>query len=358
MKKILLINNGYPSKANPHYTAYIQSIKTGLEGAGCAVDLLVMDIDFGNSIPVKLINYLKYYWRLFSFRQYSGYDYVYINNYPHSFLPLAFRLKRMKNLIIHWHGADIIAESACVKILNQFSYAFIPSSCRHISPSGYFAQAVAQALKIPRERIFVSPSGGVDTDVFVSHSKPVKKGEIHLGFASHVSSRKGFDLFYRLIEDRAGLEAETGRKFFFHYINYGEEKDFYNAKLASIPEVTCHEVYAKNNMHEFYALTDILLLSTRLSESLGLVGLEAMSCGVPVAGTDGSAMAEYIVRGTSGCPFAIGDYGKMRKSVIEIVANYETLSPRKFILENYSMDSVINGYKEFFQQNESAPTMD
>lgn len=346
MKKILLINNGYPSKTNQQYTAYIKSIKECLEESGQKVDLLVMYAVFGSSPFLKIVAYIKYYIKLFLFYKYNEYDFVYINNYPHSFLPLIFKLKKMNNLIIHWHGEDIFAEKKHSVLLNKLSYQFIPKSALHIAPSHYFADAVAKTLKIPIESIFVSPSGGVDTHIFIPHKK--QKEGFHIGFASHVSKEKGFDLFARLIDEAETIEINSGFKLFFHYISYGAEKEFYSAKLKDNQRVNIYNIYPKEQMPNFYSEIDLLLLSTRLAESLGLVSLEAMSCGVPVVGTDAFALKEYIISEKTGELFEIINYEEIVKAIVKVIKNNSQYKPREFILEKYSKDSVVFGYKEYF----------
>jgi L-malate glycosyltransferase len=346
MKKILLINNGYPSNENQQYTAYIRSIKKCIELSGQKVDLLVMYADFKVGKFPKILAYLKYYLKLLSFPDYKKYDYVYINNYPHSFLPLIFRLKYFNKLIIHWHGADIFAERFHNKILNRISYIFIPQDCRHIAPSKYFANSVSKALNLKVEDVFISASGGVDISKFTPNKK-YKEG-FHVGFASHISKEKGFDMFARLVKNAKVLEEKFDIKLYFHYISYGAEKKFYNEKFKDNEKVIIHELYSKDSMPDFYAEIDLLLLSTRLSESLGLVSLEAMSCDVPVVGTDAFAMKEYILGSYTGERFEIRNYEEMIKAVGRVVRNQEAYRPRQFVIQNYSMQSVADGYREFF----------
>lgn len=347
MCKILLINNGYPSKSNKQYTAYIKSIKESLESSGQKVDLLVMYADFGDGKFSKIVAYMKYYLKLLFFSGYCKYDFVYINNYPHSFLPLMFRLKFMKNLIIHWHGADIFAEKIHSKTLNKISYLFIPKTCKHIAPSHYFAISVAKTLDVKEDDVFVSASGGVNTEIFIPKKK--QKDGFHVGFASHVSQEKGFDMLAKMIDEAELLEQRFNIKLYFHYISYGAEKKFYDEKFKDNEKVKIHGLYPKDSMSDFYSEIDLLLLlSTRLAESLGLVSLEAMSCDVPVVGTDAFAVKEYILEGQTGERFEMRNYDEMLNAIEKVTKNYATYKPRDFIVQNYSMQSVADGYKEYF----------
>jgi glycosyltransferase involved in cell wall biosynthesis len=347
MKKILLIINGYPSKTNKQYTAYIKSIKETLEDSGQEVDLLVMYADFGSGKISKIKSYFKYYLKLFLFKNYSKYDHLYINNYPHSFLPLILKLTKMNNLIVHLHGADIFAEKLHSKILNKLSYLFIPKSCKHIAPSKYFAKAVSKTLNINEKDIFISASGGVNTDIFIPKKKE-KKG-FHIGFASHVSKEKGFDMFAKMIDNIGAIEEKLNIKLYFHYISYGNEKIFYENKFKNNSNVKIHNLYPKDNMPNFYSEIDLLLLlSTRLAESLGLVSLEAMSCDIPVVGTDAFAVKEYISSGETGERFKMRNYDDMLLAIKKVIENYNNYKPREYIINKYSNKSVSYGYKEYF----------
>lgn len=317
-----------------------------MELSGQSLDLLVMYADFGDSKLSKLMAYMKYYLKLLFFKDCSKYNYVYINNYPHSFLPLIFKLKFMNNLIIHWHGADIFAEKIHSKILNKVSYWFIPKNCKHIAPSHYFANAVAKTLHLNQKDIFVSASGGVNTDIFLPKKK-IQDG-FHLGFASHVTKEKGFDLFAKMIEEVELLEKRFGAKLYFHYISYGTEKSFYDEKFKDNDRVKIHGLYPKDDMPDFYREIDLLLLSTRLAESLGLVSLEAMSCDVPVVGTDAFAVKEYVLEDQTGERFEMQNYEEMLNAIEKVIKNYDKYKPREFIASNYSMQSVSDGYREYF----------
>src|SRR5882672_1285409 len=138
MRKILLLNNGYPSETNPNYVTYIQTIRECLQHAGFHVDLLVLDSNF-KSIIGKYVQFFRYYKKVLLFSRYSDYDFVYINNYPYSFLPLVPNFRKINKVIIHWHGDDIFPSTFFSRLLNAISYKFIKADFIHIAPSNYFA---------------------------------------------------------------------------------------------------------------------------------------------------------------------------------------------------------------------------
>jgi glycosyltransferase involved in cell wall biosynthesis len=346
MKKILLINNGYPSVTHPQYSTYIKSINECLVEAGFQVEKLVLDTNF-KSKKEKIINYFKYYKKLF-FHDYSKYESIYIHNYPHSFLPLIFKLSKMKNLTIHWHGTDIFAPSKLSKYLNMISYLFLPATAKHMTPSNYFADVVSKKLNIDRKKILVSPSGGIDTSIF-KVQKIDKKNEVVLGFASSMRTDKGMDFVLKLMQNAEEIEKLTNKKVKLLCIDYGAEREYYSTELSKYDNVEIVPPLPKSEMVNFYQQLDLfLLLSTRKAESLALVGLEAMSCDVPVVGTNDFAIKEYVIDGISGEKFEKGDFKSFENAVIKAINNIENYTPREIVLNGYSKEHVINQYKEFF----------
>jgi len=348
MQKILLINNGYPSEINPQYSTYIKSIYNCMIKADLEVETLVLDTNFKTK-KEKIIKYFAYYKKLF-FHDYSKYDAVYIHNYPHSFLPLVFKFSKMKNLTIHWHGTDIFASSKKSEKLNNLSYMFIPKGCKHMVPSDYFAGMVSKKLDLKREDIFVSPSGGIDTSIFKSTEKKVlDKQTIVLGFASSMRTDKGMDFVLRLIQESDKIKKTTDKDIKLICINYGLEKEFYNRELLKLHNVEIIEPLAKFKMVDFYHHIDLLLLlSTRMAESLALVGLEAMSCDVPVIGTNDFAIKDYVINGKSGERFEKSDFDSFYNAVVNAIRNIDNYHPRDIVIQNYSQKKVIEQYQEYF----------
>ena len=81
MKKVLFLNNGYPTTFNPQYTTYAQTIANCLRKAGCDVDLLVIRYNRKMTLLYKLIKYIIYWFRAL-FVNLKNYDVVYVNHLP------------------------------------------------------------------------------------------------------------------------------------------------------------------------------------------------------------------------------------------------------------------------------------
>lgn len=343
MKTILLLNNGYPSKTNPNYVAYIESIRQCLADAGFRVDLLVMNSNFSSKAG-KYFQFLLYYLRILLFKSYKKYDYVYINNYPHSILPLIPRLGGIRQVVIHWHGDDILPSSGVSRFLNTLSYRYIRSNFIHFAPSAYFAKCVSDRLHIPIEQVHISPSGGVNTELFYPQPKHTHTStRIRLGFASGLLQSKGIELVMQLLDEAAIRTANGTHEFELHYIAYGKEKDKYLPLLSRHSNTIRHAPMHGHQMPEFYNQLDLLLFPS-LGDSLGLVALEAMACDVPVLASDSFAFPETVISGISGERFSTNDYASFLSALTTLIDQRNIYHPREFILKNFSQKTVAENY--------------
>ena len=144
-KKILIVNNGYPTNYNADYTAYIRDMSECLSKAGFNIETLIIEYNQKISSIYKLYKYLKY-WH-FCMTKCGYYDYVYINHLPYAW-PIALNplLKKM-NTIIHWHGNDLVGKSILAVLTLPFLKRFINNSI-NIVPSKYFSTQLEKNILI------------------------------------------------------------------------------------------------------------------------------------------------------------------------------------------------------------------
>lgn len=352
MSKILVVNNGYPSKKNPKHSGYIRSIYKNILDAGHQVDLLVLDTNH-TTVSLKIWSYFHFYIKLIFYKNYRRYDYIYLHHlyyyiFPFIIIILCSRVK----FICHWHGQELMPRSYVKYFIFNLFHLIVPSKIRHIVPSVFYENLLMTKLKVEAHKISVSPSGGVNTDIFCQRKSPEVhfENKVHIGFASGIDSEKGIHFVIKLISNVTSLEKQLGKVPHFHIIMYGQEKSKYKLKLDQFQSdglITQWSVMEKKSMPSFYQSIDLLLFPTK-GESLGLVALEAMSCGVPVVGPNAFAMPEYIIERESGKKYDPKEYESFQEAVIQCLKKLNQYSPRKIILSEYSKTKNILFYKSYF----------
>jgi len=101
-------------------------------------------------------------------------------------------------------------------------------------------------------------------------------------------------------------------------------------------------------------LADVYLLLSE-HESFGLTALEAMSCGVPVVGTSGSGMDEFLGDGVAGSLFPVGDVPAIAEGVAHILGDTELTramgeAGRDRAITRYSEDLIIGRYTDLYRE--------
>ena len=353
MNKILLVNNGYPSKENPTFTTYIKTIKKCLEGSGNKVELLSI---FYNKPINKFIKLEKYsiFWLRCLIINLKKYDVIYINH-PTFCFPILFNLTiKKKYIILHWHGNDLVGKTLFHKIINKIIKQKALENI-NIVPSKYFKSKLISFLSKKDSKIFISPSGGVNTNLFKPKELSKIPNTINIGFAAELNINKGADILEGIIHKKQIIEKYFGKKVIFNIINYGEKASIYIENYLSFTkDINIWPKMNKEDMPNFYNSNDMLIFpSKREAESLGLVALEALSCNVPVITFNQFAFPEFIV------PKNTGELVNFNSSyttnilnfinmIIKVIENYQSYKPRNLILNKYSEDSVINFYKKIF----------
>jgi glycosyltransferase involved in cell wall biosynthesis len=71
----------------------------------------------------------------------------------------------------------------------------------------------------------------------------------------------------------------------------------------------------QEDLPELFSRWDVLIFPSELPESLGLVGLEAMACGLPVIGSDAAGVKTYLKDGINGLSFTPGDIGALKLKI-------------------------------------------
>lgn len=335
--KILVVSNMYPSRAYPSYGVFVENFCRGLRETGVDYDLAVMRR--GANRWQKLWGYLTFYAGSFFKSLFGSYDLVYVHYASHSSpgVLLARKFRKFR-LFTNLHGSDAVPENPSQEKMQRYTAAAVAQSERVIVPSPYFQRLVAEKYPIPPEKIAVCASGGVDTRVF--YPRPAGENPVFtLGNVGRISAGKGWDTLleacalldrpYRLILAGDGPERPRLEKLL-------QEKGLQD-------RVTLLPIQPQEKLPEIYSSLDAFVFPTRRAgESLGLVGLEAMACGVPVICSNFAAPADYVRDGVNGFQFAVGDPQALKEAICRCMdADRRTLGENALqTARNYRAETV------------------
>lgn len=104
-------------------------------------------------------------------------------------------------------------------------------------------------------------------------------------------------------------------------------------------------------VEDLLPLGDVFLFPSE-NESFGLAALEAMSCGLPVVGSNTGGIPELIDQGNSGFLANVGDVEAMASFALEILANDERLAAYKKQARErakaFDLSKVVPAYESYY----------
>lgn len=308
----------YPSDSHPGYGVFVRNFVDSLKKQDVIVDSIVIRGRSLNAVD-KLAKYFMFGWRVIWKGLFGRYDCIYVHYLAHSLVPVLF-LRKITDipLVCNAHGEDLLPRSRLEKFIFGLVRNTIASSRVIVVPSEYFA-SIAKAI-FPDSDVFISPSAGVDLNVFrpVSSSceetlnRPVK-----VGYVSRIDDGKGWDVLLaavrRIREKYPELALEV------MIVGEGTQTATLKEMIAT-QELTSIVKYLgampQEQLPKFYSSLDVFIFPTvRAAESLGLVGLEALACGTPAICSDIGGVRTYMRHGINGYLFPPGNVDALADAI-------------------------------------------
>ncbi len=305
--RILIISNMYPSKKDATYGTFVYSFIEQIReyNHDGKTDCVVLKGRDGGRVR-KLWKYISFYFSETLHLLFFSYDIVYVHTITYPIVPIRLvSLFRYLPLVFNVHGGDVLTHSALAAKFKRMAIPLIEKSLMVVSPSYYFKDVLKQEFpSLPEDKIYISPSGGIDTQLFLPQSKSNSK--FTLGYVGRIDSMKGWDIFVKAIDflRKENIECKAiiaGR---------GNSE---GQLIKLIDELKLHDdiKYVGPISHDqlpmIYKHLDVFVFPTCLKESLGLVGIEAMACGIPVVGSQIGGLQDYIVSNKNGYFFEPGN---------------------------------------------------
>src|SRR5699024_4781988 len=283
---LFLISNMYSSKDDPDYGIFVNNIEKALEKEGALITEKAVISGRPKSITDKLIKYRKFYTDIFSAYRKGNFDMIYLHFISHSSPGLLLAkalLGKKKKIVINVHGSDILVHNKGVlKICNK---RLLKHTDLLVVPSDYFKKIIEEVFpNYPKNNILISPSGGIDSDVFYLQKNKKSDKTFHLGFVYRIEDEKGWRTFLQ------ALKILKSRNLIFKasIVGTGSEVEELKEMIVDYDfkkQVDYRGVLSQKELNTFYNKLDLFIFPTKAKESLGLVGLEAMACGTPIIGS-------------------------------------------------------------------------
>lgn len=314
--KILVISNMYPSDKDPVYGIFVKNFYDYVKQRNHdGTTGLIAIKGHEQSTLIELLVYAWFYLKILASCIFKKWDLIYVHTITFPVIPLRIAaLFRQLPLAFNIHGSDLITHSRLAEALKRKSFPLLRKAQLIVVPSTVFKRVLMDEVAgISEDVVYVSPSGGVDSQRFVPIPKQ-NRDEFVLGYVSHIIAQKGWKMFIDVVERLRqkgypvkGIMAGNGSEE--NELIEMLKDDSYRGVveyLGAVPQQELPQVYNK---------FDLFVFPTLFCESLGLVGLEAMSCGIPVVGSNKGGPTEYIKHEENGFMFEQGDADDLERQI-------------------------------------------
>jgi len=319
--RMLVISNMFPSAQYPNYGSFVKRVSDQLESEGADISYVVVEKSL-NRIQ-KIANYLKFWKEVRASVKSLQFDILYVHFASHSLIPLlGMSACYQHKLVVHVHGSDMTAKSFLASVVRFFVAHIIKQARLVVVPSDNFFTLVTKRFNLAADSVFVSPSGGVDPKF-----TPAPKASNHslpcIGYFSRLDKGKGWDVFLK------ALQLLKSRGIEFRAILAGEGS-LKNQALSLISQlklsndVQVIDKITPDAIASIYQSFDVFVFPTELNESLGLVGLEAMACAVPVIGSNIGGLKTYIEHDKNGFLFEPSNVNDLCDKIVSFLKQGES----------------------------------
>ncbi|WP_342559419.1 glycosyltransferase [Metasolibacillus sp. FSL K6-0083] len=288
MKKALIISNMYPTKEHLAYGVFVKNQVTQLNAAGVETLIAVND----NPATGKK-NVLKKYakWALHVLATFRKNKRNISLTHAHYVFPsgmFSYYLKKRYNVpyVVTAHGGDINKMAKKSARIKGYTTKILQHADHVIAVGEELAQTIQADYGIEASRISIM-SMGINRDVFQQTDKQQMQQSLAMD-----SACTNFLFVGNIIEEKGVLELVTAfqqlekihaGKIALYCIGSTKDTGF-TAKIKSLVEskqIHFIEPMPQAELARYFQAADVFVLPSYI-EGLGLVALEAMSCGTPV----------------------------------------------------------------------------
>ena len=290
----------YPSATDKLFGVFVKKTVVALEENAAVFTQKIVIRGKRNSIIKKLLAYAKYYVKAIFNVLNREHDLVYIHFLTHNLALIScYKWLQKTPIVLNLHGSDISAIKPN-SILDQWQNKALNNIDALVVPSLYFKRVVQKrypSLDIP---CFIYPSGGINTGLF--YPDVSKRKALQMAYVSRIDEGKGWQDFLAIYTqlNKAGIAIKAV------IAGDGNQKNMLLEAIAENPYkegIDFRGFQEKEKLAEIYQQAELFIFPTKLPESLGLVGLEAMACKSILFARNIGGATGYVQSGVNGFLF-------------------------------------------------------
>lgn len=324
--RLLLISPIFVSKKQKGHAPFMQNMVDAYIRNGLKVEIIAKRGRSDNLFN-KFFSYALFYIKIL-LKNTRNYDFVQIS-FPTLVYPIIMLKKFGKaKIFVRFHGEDlVISEKSKIKsILKWFSRKSIQLSDLSVVPSKYFSNIIKSINS--SASTYVYPSGGIDLNKFYPIERQKNDNNIlSVGYVGRLSLEKGLLILIDALK-LVSIDIKL------HIVGDGPDKEkiIKYAKDKNINFIY-HGSISNDKLVAYYNLFDLFVFpTTRLAESFGNVGVEAMACAIPVIGSEIGGITEYLKHDYNGFLFKVGDSNDLADKINKYISL--SSAEKKILMQN------------------------
>ena len=175
------------------------------------------------------------------------------------------------------------------------------------------------------------------------------KGERIVLFAGKLTALKGVDILLNSAQEYEKLQPGN---IITVIAGSGEQEEELKRLKESLKLSSVYFIGHRNQneLRRLYSNADIFAMPSRY-EAFGLVALEAMACGLPIAASDVGGLSDFV-KGEAGTLVDVSDAGALCKAILKEMLNAHDASRRFSIAgyasENYAQVNLMSGLEKIY----------
>lgn len=367
--KILFISNMFPSTSNPSYGIFVKNIYDLLQPHH---DIKLIVLKKHENKLVKTVAYLIFYIRVVVTGIIHNYDCIYAHYISHCRWPVKVIKFIRKNIIVvgNVHGEDVFSDYKEYEKNKERANEFMKKADYIIAPSQYFKEQINTIYGFPLDKIWVSPSGGINTELFCPDDQPkcreylgLEQSAFYIGYVSRIEKGKGWDTFLKAFYKIRQNKELTDIKAIIVGKGSEEVKLYTLIKEMGIGQyIKLYPLVSQQELHYLYNSFSLFCFPTKITtESLGLVGLEAMACKIPCVIANVGGPMSYVKDGQNALIFDKNYEEDLENKILKIhnmdPAERQTMIDAAYeTAKNYSVEKVKKQLLTFFAMLEGVNT--